>query len=246
MEAWDWLLRNDLGLTSEEPAWLDLPALMRISLTSPNVVRNHRPEWLAPFNFFFLPLLSDLDGYPAGCNRSNCRFITPFSSDRGKWKNLECINLLDGRGYRMAASPNGRQDRVVPETFRTILRQYLRRPEAKSVAPDGSPCIADTRGLLQRASIMAGEIVPVGKETDRRWEQGEDISMIDFKVLEYRSSAMVVADATLREEIPNRGVRELMRKTGLSQHTIEAIRGGKAVRRKTLQRVVQFLRERKG
>jgi hypothetical protein len=161
-------------------------------------------------------------------------------------KTPECINLLDGRRYRMAAFPNGRQDKVVPETFRTILRQYPRRPEARSVAPDATPCVADTRGLLQRASIIAGEIVPVGKETDRRWEHGEDMSMIDFKVLEYRSSSMVVADEMLREEIPKRGVREVMRKTGLSQHAIEAIRAGKAVGRKTPQRVVQFFKERKG
>ena len=106
--------------------------------------------------------------------------------------------------------------------------------------------IADTQGLLQRASIIAGEIVPIGKEADRHWEQGEDMSMIDFRVLEYRKSGMVVADPTLQDEIAQSGIRELMRKTGLSQHTIESIREGKTVRRKTLQRVVQFLTEKKG
>jgi hypothetical protein len=215
---------------------------MRISLSSPNVVRNRRPEWLAPFNFFFLPLLSDLDGYPAGCNRSNSRFIAPFSSNRAQWKNLECANLSDGRHYRMATLPNGRQDKVVPETFRTVLRQYLRRPEAKSLAPDGTPCVADTRGLLQRASIMAGEIIPFGKETDRRWEQGENMSMVDFKVLEYRPSGnMVVPDPTLRDEITRQGVRKLMRTTGLSQHTIGGIRRGQAVRLRTLAILKQAL-----
>jgi len=66
VEAWDWLLRNEFGLPSKEPAWLDLPAMMRMAVTSPNVMRYHRPEWLAPFNFFFYPLLSELGGYPAG------------------------------------------------------------------------------------------------------------------------------------------------------------------------------------
>jgi hypothetical protein len=36
-------------------------------------------------------------------------------------------------------------------------------------------------------------------------------------------------------------MRELMRMTGLSQHTIEAIRAGKPVRRATLQRVISAL-----
>ncbi len=238
VEAWDWLLRKELGLPCTEPPWLDLPAMMRMTLTSPNVMRERRPEWLAPFNFFLLPLLSDLGGYPAGCNRSNFRFITPFNSDRRKWKKLTGINLYDGQQYGIEMKPNGKQDRVVPESFRIILRLYLRRPESKSLAPDGSQCLADTQGLLGRSSIVAGEIIPVGKETDRRWEQGEDMSMVDFKVLEYRpSGTMVVADPTLRNEIAKQGVRALMRKTGLSQHTIEAIRAGQPVRRTTLKRM---------
>ena len=52
--------------------------------------------------------------------------------------------------------------------------------------------------------------------------------MLDFNVLEYRPSGnAVVADPTLRDEIAKRGLRELMRRTGLSQHTIEAIRAGR-------------------
>jgi hypothetical protein len=209
---------------------------MRISLSSPNVVRNRRPEWLAPFNFFFLPLLSDLDGYPAGCNRSNSRFIAPFSSNRAQWKNLECVNPLDGRHYRMATLPNGRQDKVVPETFRTVLRQYLRRPEAKSLAPDGGPCTAITHALLQRGSVVASRLRYVGKEADRRWEQGEDPSLLSFTPMEYRGSGVVIADRALEDEIAKRGVRELMRAAGLSQKALYAIIRGKRVRRATLQR----------
>jgi len=41
----------------------------------------------------------------------------------------------------------------------------------------------------------------------------------------------------VRDEIAKRGMRELMRATGLSQHTIEAIREGKPVRRATLKRL---------
>jgi hypothetical protein len=113
LEAWDWLLRKELGLACKEPAWLELPAMMRMGLSSPNVMRQHRPEWLSPFNFFLFPLLSDLGGYPAGCDRSNFRFITPFSTDREKWKTLEGINILDGQNYQIGMSPNGKQDKPV-------------------------------------------------------------------------------------------------------------------------------------
>lgn len=61
-----------------------------------------------------------------------------------------------------------------PESFRILLRRYSGKREAKSLAPDGTPCTGITNGLLQRARITAGKLVSVGKETDRRWEQGED------------------------------------------------------------------------
>ncbi len=208
-----------------------------------NVMREHRPDWLQPFNFFFLPLLSDLGGYPAGCDRSNFRFITRFESDRNNWENLEGVNILDGQPYRIELFPSGKQDKVVPESFRIMLRVYLRRPEWKSLAPDGSPCTAETRGLLKRASIIAGEIIPCGKETDRRWEQGEDMSMVDFKVLEYRPTGnMAVADATNREEIARLPIKELVRRANLDRNTIRRILRGKRVRRATLQRALAAVR----
>jgi hypothetical protein len=236
IEAWDFLLRKELRLRPKEPSWLDLPAMMRMVVTTPNVLKNQRPEWLGPFNFFLFPLLSELGGYPFGFNKSNFLFITPNESNRRKWRSLKGINLFDGQTYQIAMRPTAKQDKVVPESFRIILRQYLDKPEVKSLAPDGTLCTGATEGLLLRAKIVAGKLIPVGKETDRRWEQGEDPSMLDFEVLEYRpSSNMVVADAILRDEIAKRGVRELIRVTGLSQHTIEAIRAGRAVRRATLE-----------
>ena len=234
-EAWEWLLMSDLGFPCEEPGWLDLPAMMRMTLTSPNVMRSNRPEWLSAFNFFLFPVLSSMGGYPAGCDQSNFRFITRFESDRNRWARLDGINLHDGQLYSMEIFPNGKQDKVVPETLRLILRLYLRRSESKSLAPDGSPCVAETQGLLKRASVVAGEIVPVGKEIDRHWEQGEDMSLVDFQILEYRTGKLAVADPSLRETMTKFGVRETMRKTGLSQKTIYAILRGQPVRSRTLE-----------
>ena len=56
-------------------------------------------------------------------------------------------------------------------SFRFI--EYQAHPEAKSLAPDGSPCISETRGLLERAHIIAGEFRYVGKETDRKREESD-------------------------------------------------------------------------
>jgi hypothetical protein len=121
-------------------------------------------------------------------------------------------------------------------SMRIILKQYLRHPEVKSLAPDGTPCQGDTTGLLRRAFIVAGEIVPVGKETDRHWEQGEDPSLIDFKVHEFRNMKSLVTahPSDIARWKKKFGVREMMRKANLAQPTVYAILREEPVRPRTL------------
>jgi len=72
MEAWEFLLRRALRLPAKDPYWLDLPAMMRMVVTTPNVFKQRRPEWLGPFNFFLFPMLSEkFGGYPAGFDKSS-------------------------------------------------------------------------------------------------------------------------------------------------------------------------------
>jgi hypothetical protein len=118
-----------------------------------------------------------------------------------------------------------------------VLRLYLSHPEAKSLAPDGTTCAGDTSGLLKRATVIAKGLRYVGKETDRRWTQGEDLSLLTFSPIEYQPDGKVTLDPTLRKRIDECGVRSLIRQTGLSQHTIEAIRAGNQVRRSTVERI---------
>lgn len=82
---------------------------------------------------------------------------------------------------------------VFPSQFAHLVIQYQQHPEAKSRAPDGSPCMADTKGLLQRAHGMAGEIRYIGKETDRKREEGEEIGVLEFAATEYRRKGRVMA-----------------------------------------------------
>jgi hypothetical protein len=235
-EGWEYLLRKELGLPATEPTWLDLPASMRMVLTTPSVLKNRRPDWLGPFNFFLFPIISEsLGGYPPGFDRSNFLFITPMEMNRKKWPNLKGINLCDGRTYQISMSGSAKLGKVVPDSFRIILNQYLRKPEVKSLAPDGTRCTGKTQGLLRRTTILARQLIPVGKETDRRWEQGEDVSMLDFEVERYQQKGkMVVADLSDRKRWQQTGVRNGMRRSGLSQKAVSAILNGEPVRIVTL------------
>jgi hypothetical protein len=240
-EAWDCLLREALGLPRREPSWIDLPAMMRIVLSTPHVLQ--RLDFSTrPYNFLFCPLIDTVAGYPAGVDPNHFTLITKFTKHRDRWLEAECVNVSDGKSYRLALSQSGKLDKVIPQTFGYVLRLYPCHPESKSLAPDGTTCTATTRGLLQRASVSAVTCRYIGKETDRRWEQGEDLSLVSFTPVEYSPSGkMVVADAALLTEMAKHPLREMMRKTGLSQHTLEVIRVGRPVRPRTLVTLRQAL-----
>ena len=236
-QAWEWMLRDALGIAVAPPQWLQLPAMMRVVLSTPLVLERLN-RGTRPYNFIFCPLIDGAVGYPRGLERTDCTLIAPFSKHRGKWMDLPCVSVRDGRRFTLALEQDAQHSKIIPQTYGYVLHFYPYHKESKSLAPDGSPCCDRTRGLLQRALVVAGQQHFVGKETDRRWEYGEDLSLKHFKAMEYRPAVrMVVADSALRAQIAASGMRPLMRRTRLSQHTLESVRSGKRVRYTTLQRV---------
>ena len=85
----------------------------------------------------------------------------------------------------------------------------------------------------------------MGKETDRRWEQGEDLSLVEFTSFEYQESKQVVAGEDIKKDILENGIRKLERDTGVSHHTLERILRGESVRRKTLAKIAKQLQTSK-
>jgi hypothetical protein len=79
--------------------------------------------------------------------------------------------------------------------------------------------------LLARARIVAVKITPVGKETDRRWEQGdEDSSMIDPSIHVFEPKGkMCVADPAARKKWSKIAVTKLITESGLSPTTVYKI-----------------------
>jgi len=67
------------------------------------------------------------------------------------------------------------------------LAQYVRHPESKSLAPDGTPCKAETSGLLGRYPVTASGFHLIGKETERGWGQDDDISTLLPSLVHYET-----------------------------------------------------------
>jgi hypothetical protein len=55
--------------------------------------------------------------------------------------------------------------KAVVKNFFMLLDSYPNHPEAKSLGADGKPFKSETRGLLERAHIVANwPLIPIGKK----------------------------------------------------------------------------------
>ena len=219
--------------------------MMRVRVSTPNVLK-HLDKMLRPFNFVLCPLIDTLVGYPAGIDRDRFALLTSFTKNRDAWMKADCINIHDESNHSLAFSQTPQFDKVIPQTFGYILRLYPFHPESKSLAPDGSPCTADTRGVLQRIHVSAMRARFIGKETDRKWEHGEDFSLLAFKPAEFDDLGKIVrADPTLIEQLAALPIKEIARKANVDRNTIRKITRGLPVRLVTLQRVVATIDEKR-
>src|SRR5262249_41644735 len=113
-----------------------------------------------------------------------------FRVEQRKWLSLTCINIAapnDRAIYKLSTSftSPGYGKRAVLEVLEDLLYRYRQHPEAKSLSADGCPCDGATRGLLQRAHIIAGKHRRIGKESDRRWEEGAELESLSYVPIEF-------------------------------------------------------------
>ena len=135
---------------------------------------------------------------------------------------------------------------VFPSQFARLLIEYQEHPEAKSCAPDGSRCEANTSGLLQRTNVIAGEFRYVGKETDRKWEEGDDISLLEFKTTEYGRARRVVASDEVKNDIRKIGINKCARESGFDRKNfVRKLVRGLPVKRNSYNEFVRWLQSYK-
>ena len=223
LRALDHIVRHALKHPAKPPPWLDVPQMMRLTITTYNVLEM-LGEWeiARPYNFLFLPMVDPLFGIAFHRQvNEKVLLVCPFSSKQEEWFGLECVNVHDGKKYKMldCKKTNGSipYNVVFPSQFSHLVVQYQQHPEAKSLAPDGSPCRADTQGLLRRAHVVASEIRYIGKETDRKWEEGDEISVLEFAATEYGRKGKVIASEEVKAVIQNIGINKCARESGFDR-----------------------------
>lgn len=172
--AWLNIIRRTLGLPTQNLGFDDLPAIGRVTISSPAVLRplerlNEGSEYgdqLKPFNFLLSCHVKQL-GHPIGADPERFHLIAPYESDPRRWLKLDWIDQYTGKSYRITtAGYYGTRQAARVKTYGEILREYEFHPESKCADMTGKPCGKQTIGLLQRRHIRIDQIKPIGKESN--------------------------------------------------------------------------------
>jgi hypothetical protein len=225
-EGWEWMLKSALGLPCRSPEWFRLPVMRRIAISTPNVMaalRRLRRDQARPYNFALSPVLVNLTD-------KQVTLLAPFEKDSSRWMTMPHINIHDGTTHTLDSPTLP----LVAQTFAMVFRQYHRHPEFKSFGPDGAPCKPESAGLLKRYPVTTTGFHLIGKETERGWEQNDDISTLMPSLLRY-GSVTGVADEQLRERLIAIPLAFLEFETGLSRHTVVRARRGHPVHPRSLR-----------
>jgi hypothetical protein len=185
IEAWQYVLSKALGRLIPRPDWANLPALTQFTISSPHVIRwfdgrdRNRPysERIRPGAFGLIAQAAELsptrDVLPAA----------PYEADPAKWADLEWYDRRSGSPISVTTAdpvtdPRGfardvERGAIRIRTLGDVVDGYTRRPEYKSLAPDGTPVTATTAGRLRRRPIRSVPCLTklAGKEGNRLLER---------------------------------------------------------------------------
>ena len=227
VEAWERLLNDHFkddkdpenALVSRQLWFENLPAVMRVRITTPNVLkvlRRRDPDVAKPYNFALSPIL--IQPSP------DCTLVASASKHPEDWLIREYTEIHSGETVTLGSEYHG--NTVTPQTLSSVIWRHFLHPEDKSLSPDGEFCNAYTRGLLLRRPVKAiTPLIPIGKEIERRSQEGEDIGVFDnagpVKYYPHKTANTRPADAALILRASRFSKKLLRRESRASQHAID-------------------------
>ena len=250
VEAWEWILRKSLDLPTGEISWFELPATMRFTITTPEVLRVLQARQMKlryrdrvkPYNFIQSPIIDHIGGHPVGTDPDHLTLIAPFSSDPSRWYDRQYTNVHDGKLYRLGQPGKRLPSQAQPKTYGDVVAQYRWHPEAKSLAPEGKPCGPRTEGLLIRTTVTAKRrSATSGRKRTGAGKQGEDISMLDSKLVENspNETKRLGRDPELQSRAQQVSIRKLAKAAGVTDNTVKAARREEELPRSTVEKLMK-------
>jgi len=172
--AWLNIVRKNLGLSTKSLGIEHLPAIGRISVSSPAVMKPFKNynkgkkyrDQVKPFSFLSTCHVKQL-GHPVGVNPEEFHLIAPYESNPRKWLKMDWIDQYSEHTFRITTvGDHGNRWTARVKNYGDVLQDYEFHPEAKCADAEGNPCNKQTIGLLQRRHVKIGRIRPIGKESN--------------------------------------------------------------------------------
>jgi hypothetical protein len=147
-QAWLNMIRKSLNLGTRKLGFEDRPAVGRVTVSSPAVIRplgklnEGKPyhEQIKPFNFL-LTCHVNAFGHPLGIDPKHFHLIAPYNNDSTQWLKADWIDQYTGLTYRISTTrQSGTRKAARVKTYSDVLREYEYHPESKCADAEGNPC----------------------------------------------------------------------------------------------------------
>lgn len=172
-EVWEALILEAEGAELCLPAWADLPALARVTVSTTGILltfdnlndEKSYDDSVKPMNFLLSPTVARF-GHPAGADPERFHLLGSYDTDPTNWLDMTWYEKYSGKAYLIGVGRDTPGNRVQVRSYRDIILEYRVHPESKSLDATGHPCDQTSRGLLQRRPVELGELVYIGKESN--------------------------------------------------------------------------------
>lgn len=245
-ELWEGILAEAFGEPRVERAWGVRPALGRVTVTRPELLKPfaayneaHPDDQVRPFNFVSVAYPKDFS------TAEDLRLFAPLVSDPARAFDAPWVDMRSGKRLELTTEqPRGvvLPGRVAVKSYGEVAREYAAHPEAKFGAPNGGPCLRTTTGTLTRRHVRGERAEYIGKEgnlLDRRAEGAGLAGEVQAVYEDPEDFERYIVTHLLG--LPR---AEVAARAGISERALRAILSGRTVpRARTGRRLVAVARQ---
>jgi hypothetical protein len=228
--VWQGIIEEAFGGAQFEPEWIDRPAVMRSSVSTPGLLKrfdriNRKKSYakqVKPFNFLLSASVDSIEWPPKARERGRFHLIAPYSRNPLEWLRIFWADLHSNDRYRIRSKGHSNPASIRVRTFRDALDRFREHPEAKSADRDGKPSGKKTIGLLRRLPVELLCIFHIGKEANLIEQQEEGILLTDPQAV-YLGGGEWEAIRKWLDRVPT---SELSKRSGVDARRLREYRQG--------------------
>jgi hypothetical protein len=256
-QVWLNIASRTLGLPTRDFGFERRPAVGRIAVTSPPLLRPFTAlnegkgysEQVKPFNFLSTCHVRRF-GHPDRMRPERFQLIAPYEPNPRRWLKMLWIDRYSGRTFAITTKGHyGGPAIARVQTYGEVIQSYEHHPEAKFAGAKGQPCGRETVGLLRRRHVRIGLLTNIGKESNSLEEVQAGIEHEESDVYtEYRDPRRsrwntIVLPAVKKAPLVT---LERMCKGRLSRRALIDIRAGRSTPHRRNQQLLEDLVRRLG